>query len=111
MDKETGQQKFWVAKVLAFLTCRGNTGSAGEGPHAFVHWYTEDEAETEGGALLGMVRMKVSKTRRVQPNGRQTTVDFLDVIPIKDIAQPVLLQRDPTSNKKSERWFLNHFLR
>lgn len=101
----------WFGKVLAFFDCEGEHGILGKGPYAFIHWYEETAIPmrkrklAEHAALLNMPCLK-----RCKDYNRPGAVfkDMTDIIPVRDIMRPVLLQPMPAT--KRARWFWNHYV-
>lgn len=98
----------WFAKVLAFFDCRGELGSVGKGPYAFVHWYTEAAVPKQLAENAKLLNMSCLKLCTDSERSEAIFKGMTDIIPVRDIKRPVLLQ--PMPGTKLIRWFWNHYV-
>ena len=106
----------WFGTVLAFVSFRGPTGRLGNeaymkspsgdnvGLAVYVKCY-EEEPHTERTKHLSWSRLKRSTEEKENPDGGIEKVEWNDLIAVKEIIRPVLIQKDPTSWHGHQRWF------
>jgi hypothetical protein len=84
----------WIGEVLAWVAFDLPGGKWSE-PQAYVRWYTRDPDGEEESLLLGMSRIKVEKTERMNAGGQEVPVDFTDLVRTKRILRPVCVLPHP----------------
>lgn len=75
--------------------------------YASVRWF-EEAPQTATTELLCMSRLRWCKHEQRVGGGPTSRMDFLDLVPVQHIIEPVFVQRDPTS---VGYFFYNHFVR
>lgn len=95
----------WIGQLVAFVVTRRNTGLKDE--WAFVRWF-EEAPHSELTSRLDMTRLRWCKHDRQVAGGRSIRTDYYDLVPVKDIIEPVFIQPDPTS---PGLFFFNHHVR
>ena len=104
-----GDPQEWYAIIIAFVSI-SFLGSSPE-RMAFVKWL---EADTQADSRFDGTRfvpLQVQKDRRINPRGTTThtrTVDFTDLVPLRDILRPVFIQPNPLQRK---RYLYNGYVR
>lgn len=90
---KAGNRVEWFADVLAFVSFEEVGGRMSE-TLAFVKWYEDDLKATDAVRELHMTPLKHSRQVRPQADGRSQTVDFTDLIVMRDILYPVYIQEN-----------------